>query len=83
MSTFELKFFAKLRESLGTDSMAISTSDVSSTATLLTFLKKQNPSWTQHLEGQLLIAVNQQMVHDKCDIHAGDEVALMPPVTGG
>lgn len=35
------------------------------------------------LPGAPLVAVNLAMVHGDAMIHAGDEVALIPPVAGG
>lgn len=35
------------------------------------------------LAGEVRVAVNQALADDGCPLHAGDEVALIPPVAGG
>ncbi len=37
----------------------------------------------REMAGSLLAAVNQQVVERSCALHEGDEVAFMPPVSGG
>jgi molybdopterin synthase sulfur carrier subunit len=83
VNTFTLKFFARLREETKTDALEIPLSEVASLGELKEYLQKQYPHWSGFLSGKLLSAVNQQMVNDDVPLHAGDEVALFPPVTGG
>ena len=52
---------------------------------LLQLLQARGPDWAHALNPQrgLRLAVNRQLLHAAADIHPGDEVALVPPVTGG
>jgi len=81
--TFTVKFFARLREELGTAEVQVALADVTTLAQLKPFLIGQHPHWQTALERNLLLAVNQHLVTDDVTLEAGDEVALLPPVTGG
>jgi len=83
MSTFTLKFFARLKEEMGTSELVISLGDVSCLSELKDYLIERNPSWKSSLEKNLLSAVNQTMVTADVALKDGDEVAMFPPVTGG
>lgn len=83
MNHFTLKFFAKLREELGVSELKIPCNEVASLSSLTDYLLEQNPSWAPYLNGQLLQAINHQMINGDQKINAGDEVAFFPPVTGG
>ena len=83
MSTFTLKFFAKLREETNTDQLVIRLEDVSRLSDLNPFLITQYPQWAGFLSAKLLTAVNQTMAQGDVLLRSGDEIALFPPVTGG
>lgn len=83
MSTFTLKFFAKLREETGQEEMVVSVNDVNQLSQLKPYLIEQHPEWAEAFSVQLMSAVNQTMVTGDTKLNAGDEVALFPPVTGG
>ncbi|MFC3702390.1 molybdopterin converting factor subunit 1 [Reinekea marina] len=83
MNYFTLKFFAKLREEVGVSELDIPCSEVTTLSSLTDYLVSKHPQWASFLDGQLLKAVNHQMVSGDVTIKAGDEVALFPPVTGG
>lgn len=83
MSTIQLKFFARLREDLGTSELAIPAEQAPTLDALVDWLVREYPRWREPLDGPLLRAVNQEMVNGDAPLRAGDEVALFPPVTGG
>jgi molybdopterin synthase sulfur carrier subunit len=83
MSTFSLKFFARLREETGTEQLDIPLSQVSCLSELNDYLIVTYPQWATFLDAKLLTALNQSMVTGDATLNAGDEVALFPPVTGG
>ena len=82
----ELRFFASLREALGTsqESIVVPVS-VKTISELRTFLIQRGGVWTQALaEGKALrCALNQHMVDANTALLEGAEVAFFPPVTGG
>ena len=77
-------FFASLKEALATDKLTVSIENATSVELLLKHLKKKGAIWEKSLSsGQLMMAVNQEMVQKETLLHSGDEVAFFPPVTGG
>lgn len=83
MSTIQLKFFARLREELGTSELTVPAEQAPTLGTLLDWLVSEHPRWRESLDAPLLRAVNQEMVNGDVALRAGDEVALFPPVSGG
>ncbi len=87
----QLRYFASLRERLGTGAEVIlapaplTTGGAITVATLLFLLRQRGEPWSEALgEGQtLLTAVNQAMARPDTPVQDGDEVAFFPPVTGG
>ena len=73
----QVRFFASLREKLGLNDCALElpspavAMDVWSLAT------------QQTLPANTLIAINQEFAKPDSAVHANDEVAFFPPVTGG
>ena len=78
-------FFGSLREQLGTGELnTILPSGVETIGQLLENLQSQGDEWKLALgTGNVLFAVNQDMVDENAAISDSDEVALFPPVTGG
>ncbi|TDQ48683.1 molybdopterin converting factor subunit 1 [Permianibacter aggregans] len=76
--------FASLAEQAGTDTVVIE-QPVSNVEQLLGVLRQHAPKVFDVIEARrsLLIAVNQQLVRRDASVKDGDEVAFMPPVTGG
>jgi sulfur-carrier protein len=87
----QLRYFASLRECLGTGAEVIPAPDPSATgetftvATLRLLLRQRGEPWNQALgeEQTLLAAVNKAMARPDTPVQDGDEVAFFPPVTGG
>ena len=81
-----LLFFASLREQLGTSGEEVDLPPgVATVAALREHLIQRGGAYGRAFGGKALVraAVNQDMVQPSAPIHAGDEVAFFPPVTGG
>lgn len=52
---------------------------------LLARLRERGPDWEAALRpGRVFkLALNQQLLHGAASLKAGDEIAILPPVTGG
>ena len=82
----QLKFFAGLREAVGTSAEAFTLpADVATVGALRIHLAARGGVWAEQFAPQrnLRAAVNQDMVNAEAAVKAGDEVAFFPPVTGG
>ena len=82
----QLKFFASLREALGTGAESIALPPgVLTAGDVLVFLRSRGGVWADALaEGRALrVACNQQMAASDTPISEGCELAFFPPVTGG
>ncbi|WP_432453020.1 MULTISPECIES: molybdopterin converting factor subunit 1 [unclassified Agarivorans] len=76
-------FFARLKDQLGQSAVTIELTNGGDTATLKQQLLSLGSRWTALQDPALLMAVNHQHVNHDVALHAGDEVAFFPPVTGG
>jgi molybdopterin synthase sulfur carrier subunit len=82
--TLTVRFFARLREELGTESLTLPASEHQTVADLLTHLASRGGAWAQLTGGQpVMMAINQSMAKPSSPVQPGDEVAFFPPVTGG
>lgn len=56
-----------------------------STDDLLERLRLRGPAWAEALRPERIfkLAINQQLLHAPAPVRDGDEVAILPPVTGG
>jgi molybdopterin synthase sulfur carrier subunit len=82
--TLKVRFFARLREELGVEEMAMDAQPGLTAGAVLEQLAKRGGAWTQLTDGQpVMIAVNQAMARETTEVKAGDELAFFPPVTGG
>jgi len=83
----QLRFFARIREALGTGQITLELSDdVRWTPRLLAeHLASENGElWGRELlRANTLCAVNRTTVDAETALSNGDEVAFFPPVTGG
>jgi len=82
----EVRFFAALRERVGSDSITVSPpAAVDTVAKLSDWLAEQNPQVAQALAAtpRRMVAVNEVLGSEDSAISEGDVVALFPPVTGG
>ena len=80
-----LRFFASLRETLGTGDEQLELPDsVSDVATLTGLLQSRGETWNSALsDPRLHVAINQEIVKRDAHVIDGDEIAWFPPVTGG
>ncbi len=82
----ELRFFASVREALGTASeKVVVPKEVRTVGDVRQFLIARGGVWAETLgEGRSLrMAYNQNMTDSDTIISEGGEVAFFPPVTGG
>ena len=82
----QLRFFASIRETLGTSQESVNLpDDVQTVGEVRAFLRARGGAWAEALaEGRALrMAYNQQMTDAGTRITEGCEVAFFPPVTGG
>jgi molybdopterin synthase sulfur carrier subunit len=82
----QLRFFASIREALGTAQETVSLPDhIQTVGELRQLLRERGGVWAEALaEGRALkMACNQNMVDASAKITDGCEIAFFPPVTGG
>ena len=79
-----VRYFASIREALGTGSEALDTS-AATVGALREELMARSAAAAQALaQGKAVrMALNQAMCNGDAPLQAGDEVAFFPPVTGG
>jgi sulfur-carrier protein len=84
MTTVSIKYFASVREALGTSGESVSTS-ARTVAQLRDELIARGGAFAQILaRGQALrVALNHTMTEEDAALSEGCEVAFFPPVTGG
>lgn len=78
----QVKFFATLRDVVGAKEMGIEIPEGTTVAMLLDHLASKFPAIDAH-RPTLLTAVNLEFEGSSHRLRQGDEVALMPPVSGG
>ncbi len=85
MGTVRVCFFAYLKEKVGVEEIKLDIPDPSSLKQLLLALEATIPSTRRITENNVFrIAVNQEMVEkDSAVIKTGDEIAFLPPFSGG
>jgi molybdopterin converting factor subunit 1 len=77
-----VRLFAVLRERAGTSALTLELSEGSKVATVLSRLREERPALAEMLE-KCAVAVNRAYVARDATLHDGDEVAVIPPVSGG
>jgi len=84
--TVQLVYLARLREAFGRSGEALTLPGVdSSVATIVAVLRERGGSFALELGAgrAVRVAVNHALVGTDAPVRDGDEVALLPPVTGG
>lgn len=79
-------YFARLRETIGMGQEVIAwDANLDNVAALLNMLRARGAQWQAALSSQLgvRVAVNQDLAQEHTALKDGDEVAFIPPVTGG
>lgn len=77
-----VRCFASVREIVGVDDLVVDLPEGSTLIQLVSRLERQFPR-LEVLTGSLLFSVNQEYAPSDKRLAAGDEVALIPPVSGG
>ncbi|MCX7251303.1 MAG: molybdopterin converting factor subunit 1 [Burkholderiales bacterium] len=80
----EIRFFASIREALGTSSLSWQT-EAATVGALRDELVARGGVWAEALaRGRAVRAsLDQVMVNDEAALRSGAELAFFPPVTGG
>ncbi len=77
-----VRFFARYAELAGRDSMSVPVSDSATVADVLEQVREAVPG-ARDLPARPLAAVNLRQVKLDARVRDGDEVALLPPLSGG
>jgi molybdopterin synthase sulfur carrier subunit len=82
--TVNVLFFARLRETVGTDQLRVMLPADATVDMLIDQLTTRGEQW-QILRGEqpVMVAVNQTLCRYSHPLQEEDEVAFFPPVTGG
>jgi molybdopterin synthase sulfur carrier subunit len=79
-------YFARIKEAVNYSTEDIQLpEDVQTITALKNFLSLRGDTWADLFNGKQTVraAINHELVDNLAIIHAGDEVAFFPPVTGG
>ena len=77
-----VRLFAGLREAAGASKISVTLAEGASVSSLLGEAQRQFPELASRCDG-VVVAVNREYVDPSTSISAGDEVAFIPPVSGG
>ncbi len=77
-----MKFFAGYREAIGVEQVDIGLEDGADVSFLIEVIKKKHPK-LGNLTETLVVSVNWEYATYDTKLKDGDEVALLPPVSGG
>ena len=77
-----LRCFAAAREIIGTRELVVDLPEGSTLTQLIEQIRRQYPR-LEGLAGSLLFSVNREYAPSDRRLAAGDEIALIPPVSGG
>ena len=79
-----MRFFASLREALACESMRLEIAAASVSGVRAALAGALTPAQREALAAPgVRVAVNHSMARGDAALEAGDEVAFLPPVTGG
>ncbi len=78
-----IKFFAMLKNKAGTDEITISIPKQITLNEFKEVIKKEFPPIGEFIDKNIMISVNQEIAASDTVIKDGDEVALLPPFSGG
>jgi len=80
-----VRFFAALREQVGRDGIDVQASGPCDIAGLLASIHEQlgDRAFAALTAPNVRVALNKEFVSGDCGVRDGDEVAFMPPITGG
>jgi molybdopterin synthase sulfur carrier subunit len=78
MMDFEVRLFGNLRDLASSD-----TAIIEQCSDIHELKKKLDSKYPQFRNASFAVAVNHQVVRDDHKINPGDEIALLPPFSGG
>ncbi len=78
----KVKFFASYSETLGRDEIMVELKDDNSVSALLGIIIREHPKLGE-LNETMVISVNREYATYDTILKEGDEVAILPPVSGG
>ncbi|CAI3942063.1 Molybdopterin synthase sulfur carrier subunit MoaD (MoaD) (PDB:1FM0) (PUBMED:32239579) [Commensalibacter communis] len=80
----KIRYFGFLKEILNLEEEEIKWSKGNSQE-LLTFLRARSSFWAESLseENIFRLVINKKVIYETTPISSGDEIAILPPVTGG
>ncbi|HCY18344.1 MAG: molybdopterin converting factor subunit 1 [Deltaproteobacteria bacterium GWC2_42_51] len=80
----KIRFFAMLKNKVGQEEVKLDVPENISLEKFKQILKKEFPAITEFLDKKsIMISVNQEFATKNTMIKDGDEVALLPPFSGG
>jgi molybdopterin converting factor subunit 1 len=82
MQTIQVHIFARFRDVFGADVVDINLPDSATVGALRAAIASRNVEISALLT-RSQVAVNNEFADDETIVRAGDEVALIPPVSGG
>ena len=77
-----VRLFARLRDLAGTGELIREVAAPATVRTVWKSLTAEMPSLVEY-EGTMSVAVNAEYARMAAAVHEGDEVAFLPPVSGG
>ena len=77
-----IRLFARLRDLAGAGELVREVPDQATVQTVWNALKSEMPSLVEY-EKTMSVAVNAEYSRMAAAVHDGDEVAFLPPVSGG
>ncbi|MFQ6013725.1 MAG: molybdopterin converting factor subunit 1 [Thermoplasmata archaeon] len=78
---FHVRLFASLREEVGQETVKLELGNPATVADLLRAFSDDYPH--ARSVGQAIVAVNQEVAGREATVHVEDEIAFLPPVSGG
>ena len=83
MGTVNVRFFAHIKEQVGKEEITLDIPDSSSLKQFRIKLEEAIPAMKGVHHQTFRIAVNQELVAEEAQLRDGDEVAILPPFSGG
>jgi molybdopterin converting factor subunit 1 len=76
-----VKYFAGLRDITGKESEILEIQGITRVSELLSYLMKRYPELKK--ASDIIVARNRAFVEEEAEVSENDEIALLPPVSGG
>lgn len=77
-----VRLFASAREAAGQDTIDLDLPGAANVDSVLLRLGSECPRLAPHLP-HVMVAVNTEYADRQTEVHEGDEIAIIPPVSGG